>query len=102
MLWGEVLEYWARWQPDKVGLKFEERDYTWAELDRHADELAAGLSNLGVGRGDRVGILLMNRPEFVETAMACIELGAIGVPINVRFTAPELAFVIGNADCRWW
>ena len=66
MLWGEVLEYWARWQPDKVGLKFEERDFTWAELDRRADELAAGLSNLGVGHGDRVGILLMNRPEFVE------------------------------------
>ncbi len=55
MLWGEVLEYWARWQPDKVGLKFEERDFTWADLDRRADELAAGLSNLGVGRGDRVG-----------------------------------------------
>jgi fatty-acyl-CoA synthase len=99
MLWGEVLEYWARWQPDKVGLKFEERDFTWAELDQRADELAAGLSNLGVGRGDRVGILLMNRPEFVETAMACMKLGAIGVPINVRFTAPELAYVIGNADC---
>ena len=64
-------------------------------------ELAAGLARLGVGHGDRVGILLNNRPEFVETAMACMKLGAIGVPVNVRFTPPELAYVISNADCRW-
>jgi fatty-acyl-CoA synthase len=69
-------------------------------LDRQADELAAGLSRLGVGHGDRVGLLLMNRPEFIEVTMACMKLGAIGVPINVRFTPPELAYVVGNADCR--
>jgi fatty-acyl-CoA synthase len=99
MLWGETLEYWARWQPDNVGLRFEEREYTWAELNRRADELAAGLANLGVGHGDRVGILLHNRPEYIETALACMKLGAVGVPANVRFTAPELAYVVGNADC---
>jgi fatty-acyl-CoA synthase len=99
MLWGEVLEYWARWQPGKVGLQFDERDFTWSDLDRRANELAAGFADLGVGHGDRVGILLNNRPEFIETVMACMKLGAIAVPINVRFTPPELAFVVGNADC---
>jgi fatty-acyl-CoA synthase len=99
MLWGEVLEYWARWQPDRIGLRFEDREYSWAELNTMADELAAGLSNLGVGHGDRVGILLTNRPAYIETVLACMKLGAIAVPVNIRFTAPELAFVIGNADC---
>ena len=100
MLWGQVIEYWGRWQPDAVGLRFEDRDVTWAELDRSTDELAAGLARMGVGHGDRVGILLHNRPEFVETAMACMKLGAIGVPVNVRFTPPELLYVFTNADCR--
>ncbi len=99
MLWGEVVEYWARWQPGLVALRFEEHELTWAQLDRRTSELAAGLSRMGVGHGDRVGILLMNRPEFVETAIACMKLGAVGVPINVRFTPSELAFVIGNAEC---
>jgi len=100
MLWGEVIEYWGRWQPDAVGLRFEDRELTWRDLDRRTDELAAGLARMGVGHGDRVGILLNNRPEFVETAMACMKLGAIGVPVNVRFTPPELLFVFTNADCR--
>ena len=100
MLWGEVVEYWARWQPQAVGLRFEDREHTWAELDRRAGELAAGLASMGVGHGDRVGILLTNRPEFVEIVVACMKLGAIGVPVNVRFTPPELAYVFANADCR--
>ena len=100
MLWGQVIEYWGRWQPEAVGLRFEDRDVTWAELDRSTDELAAGLARMGVGPGDRIGILLNNRPEFVETAMACMKLGAIGVPVNVRFTPSELLYVFTNAECR--
>ena len=100
MLWGQVIEYWGRWQPEAVGLRFEDRDVTWAELDRSTDELAAGLARMGVGHGERIGILLNNRPEFVETAMACMKLGAIGVPVNVRFTPSELLYVFTNAECR--
>lgn len=99
MLWGDTVAYWARWQGDAVAIRFGERDLTWAELDARASSLAASLGDLGVGHGDRVGLLMSNRPEFVEVVVACARLGAIVAPFNLRFTAPELAFVVGNADC---
>jgi len=99
MNWAETIRYWARWQGDNVAIRFGERDITWRELDRRGTELAAGLAQRGVGHGDRVGILLSNRPEFAETVVACMQLGAIGVPFNLRFTPPELAYVASNAGC---
>ncbi len=96
----EIGRYWAAIRPDDVGLRFEGRDFTWAEIDGRTDELAAGFAALGVGAGDRVGVLMGNRPEWCETAMAALKLDAIVVPMNVRFTAGEVAFVADDADCR--
>src|SRR4051812_20636882 len=99
MIWGQVVEYWARWQPDWVAIRFGERDITWSELNERTDELAAGLSALGVGHGDRIGILMLNRPEMLEVVVATMKLGAIAVPMNVRLTAPEIAYQVTDADC---
>lgn len=96
----DIGRYWAANRPDEVGLRFEGRDYTWLDLDRRTDELAAGLAALGVGRGDRVGLLMSNRPEWCEIAMAALKLDAIVVPLNVRFTASEVGYVAEDADCR--
>lgn len=96
----DIGRYWARIRPDDVGLRFEGRSFTWSELDRRSDELAAGLAVLGVGRGDRVALLMHNRPEWCDALHAAIKLGAIVVPVNVRFTAAELGYVVDDADCR--
>jgi len=96
----DIGRYWAANRPDDVGLRFEGRDYTWLELDRRTDELAAGLAALGVARGDRVGLLMSNRPEWCEVAMAVLKLDAVVVPLNVRFTATEVSYVADDADCR--
>ena len=99
MLWGDTVAYWARWQGGSVAVRFGGNDLTWAALDRRASSLASGLAGLGVGHGDRVGLLMSNRPEFLEVVVACARLGAIVAPFNLRFTAPELAFVAADADC---
>jgi fatty-acyl-CoA synthase len=99
MLWGDVIRYWARWQPEAQALRFENLTWTWAQLHQRSDELAAGLAAGGIGHGDRVGILLTNRPEFVEIVGAVMKLGAVAVPMNVRLTAPELAYQVADADC---
>ncbi len=99
MRWGDTVTYWARWQGSACMVRFGDRDLTWAELDARASSLAASLADLGVGHGDRVGMLMSNRPEFLEVVVACARLGAICAPFNLRFTAPELAFVVADADC---
>ena len=95
-----IGRYWRRCQPDAVAVSFGARRDTWADLDRRTDALAAGLVRRGLGRGDRLGLLLGNRPEFCELAIAACKLGAVTVPMNVRFTAAEVAFVVADADCR--
>ena len=60
--------------------------------------MAGALSRRGVGFGDRVLILMLNRPEFIESFLAINKLGAIAVPVNFRMTPPEIAFLV--SDCQ--
>ena len=60
--------------------------------------LAGALSRRGVGFGDRVLILMLNRTEFIESFLAVNKLGAIAVPVNFRMTPPEIAFLV--SDCQ--
>ena len=96
----DIGRHWARWQPDAVALWFDGTSTTWRELDQRTDRLAAGFAGLGVARGDRVALLMLNRPEWIESALAVLKLGAIAVPLNVRFTPPEIAYVVRDAGCR--
>jgi fatty-acyl-CoA synthase len=96
----DIGRYWAANRPDAVGLRFEGRDFTWLDIERRTDELAVGLAELGIVAGDRVGLLMSNRPQWCEVAMAALKLDAVVVPMNVRFTATEVAYVAEDADCR--
>lgn len=96
----DIGRYWSANRPEDIGLRFEGRSYSWREIDRRTDELAAGLRDRGVLAGDRVGLLMTNRPEWCEVAMATLKLDAVVVPMNVRFTAPEVGYVVDDADCR--
>ncbi len=90
----------ARWQPDEPAIRFAGSSITWREQDARTDALAAGLSRLGIGHGDRIGVLMLNRPEWCLLTVAAWKLGAVIVPLNVRFTAAEVAFVTADAGCR--
>ena len=85
-------------QPDATALRFLGHTTTWGELDRRVTALAGSLSRRGVGFGDRVLILMLNRTEFIESFLAINKLGAIAVPVNFRMTPPEIAFLV--SDCR--
>ncbi|HET9052243.1 MAG TPA: long-chain fatty acid--CoA ligase [Candidatus Dormibacteraeota bacterium] len=74
-----------------------DQSWTYAELNGRINAMAHGLRALGVNAGDRVGYLDLNHPDFFVTMYAAAKLGAIFVPLNFRLTAPELAFMIGDA-----
>ncbi len=73
-----------------------ERRLSWHALDDAVASAAAGLARRGIERGDRVALLLGNRLEFVLTWLAAARLGAIVVPLSVRATAPELAYMLSH------
>lgn len=90
----------ALMQPDDTALRFLGRTTTWAELDRRVTALAGALSRRGIGFGDRVLILMLNRTEYVESFLAANLLGAIAVPVNFRMTPPEIAYLVGDCEAR--
>ncbi len=92
--------HWARWQPNEVAIRFGSRSVTWRELDARTSSIAADLRTRGVGAGDRIAILMLNRPEWIEVAIAALKVAAVVVPLNVRFTPAEVAFVVNDAGAR--
>ena len=94
-----AVRYHARWRPESAAVKYGDRVLSWSELDRSTSELAAGLRARGVGHGDRVGCLSLNSVEYVELVTACMKLGAVFVPLNVRLVAKELSWIIDHAGC---
>ncbi|MEW5811928.1 MAG: fatty-acid--CoA ligase FadD5 [Actinomycetota bacterium] len=95
--WANQLTRHALMQPHATALRFLGATTTWADLERRVSALAGALHRRGVGFGDRVLILMLNRPEFIETTIAVNKLGAIAVPVNFRMTPPEIAFLV--SDC---
>jgi fatty-acyl-CoA synthase len=98
--WINQLERHALMQPDAPALRFLGNTLTWAELRRRVAALAAALSRRGVGFGDRVMILMLNRTEFIEAVLAANMTGAIAVPVNFRLTATEIAFLAADCGAR--
>lgn len=95
--WVNQLERHAMMQPDAPALRFVGNTMTWADLRRRVAALEGALSGRGVGFGDRVMILMLNRTEFVESVLAANMIGAIAVPLNFRLTPTEIAVLV--EDC---
>ncbi|KAA8969671.1 fatty-acid--CoA ligase FadD5 [Mycobacterium sp.] len=95
--WVNQLERHALMQPGATALRFLGHTTTWAELHRRVAALGDALHRRGVGFGDRVMILMLNRTEFIEAVLAANRIGAIAVPVNFRLTASELTYLV--EDC---
>jgi 2-furoate---CoA ligase len=73
---------------------------SYGDLRRVAANLAAGLVALGVGRGDRVAVVLKNRREAVELYWACQWLGAVFVPLSWRVAPADVAYCVADSGAR--
>ncbi|MFC8529905.1 class I adenylate-forming enzyme family protein [Nocardia sp. NPDC057227] len=96
----DLTRYWGRTRPDQQAIVFGDHVETWSEVDAITDALARGLAARGVRKGDRVAVLMLNRPELAHLMLATLKLGAISVPLNFRLTAKELAPMIEDAAPR--
>jgi len=90
----------AQRHPDSVCIIAGSRTYTWADIDRAADEFAAGLLQRGLHAGDRVSMLLGNCVEFVIAYYGCARAGLVSVPMNPAYTSPEVAVLLADSGAR--
>src|SRR6478672_8534943 len=87
----DVVAAHARAQPDRPAMHFKGARVSYAELERLSDACAAAFSALGITRGDRVGLLLPNCPQFFIAQFGAWKIGAIVAPLNPVYTEHELA-----------
>ena len=73
---------------------------TFADLNDRANRLANAFLADGIGKGERIGLLLMNSAEFMEAYFALAKIGAVIVPLNWRLVANELEFILKDSGTR--
>ncbi|MED1724496.1 long-chain-fatty-acid--CoA ligase [Brevibacillus parabrevis] len=86
--------------PDHPAYIFLGETTTFQELNRRVDELAQGLSKLGIGKGDAVALIMDNRPDFVSAYYAILRVGAAVVPMNPIYTPREISFILANSQTK--
>lgn len=99
----DLLEERVGRHPDKHYLVFESKDgdvleWTYAEMISEVDQLASGLAELGVGKGDKITVHLANSPEFIMVLFAAATLGAVVVPSNINNRPAELRHIVSYSD----
>ena len=97
---GEILRVNAKKFPKKLALKDTRRSLNYTELNERVNQLGNGLINKGLKKGDKVGILLYNNLEFIETYCALAKIGLVAVPINFRYASKDIEFVLDNSDAK--
>jgi len=93
-----AVETWR----DREALVVRQQDvrWSWGELGRRVDDLAAGLLSLGLERGDRVGIWAPNRSEWTLAQFATAKAGLILVNVNPAYRRSELEYAMNKVECK--
>jgi long-subunit acyl-CoA synthetase (AMP-forming) len=86
--------------PERVAIrtKGDEFSITWGEYSERVKALAAGLAGLGLGRGDTIGVMLTNRPEFHIVDAAAMHLGATAYSVYNTYTPDQIAYLATDAQ----
>ncbi|OHE21642.1 MAG: hypothetical protein A2Z43_01580 [Syntrophobacterales bacterium RBG_19FT_COMBO_59_10] len=97
---GKMLSDSAGRYAGRVAVIYGEQRITYRELNRAACALGNHLRSLGLGKGDKVALMLPNCPEFVIAYFAVQKIGGVAVTLNVQSTSYELRHLLGNSDSQ--
>jgi len=92
-----LLDRLADSDPETVAILDAEHAITWGAFRDRVQRLASVLMHEGVEPGERVALLIPNRPAFVECLLACAWIGAVAVPVNTRLTAAEIRYQLDDS-----
>ena len=95
-----LLEESAHNYTDRTVLISEGQRVNYGQLNRNVNAVAHLLKQTGVGKGDKVALMLPNIPEFFYCYFAAVKLGAVAVPLNTTSTPYELGYLLENSDAK--
>ena len=97
---GDVARYHAEARPDAVALVFEGRETSFADFDRHTNQVANALIAAGLKVGDRVAYVGKNSDHYFELLIGAAKAGVVTTPIGWRLAAPEIAYIVGDSEAK--
>jgi long-chain acyl-CoA synthetase len=96
----EILRIAAAEVPDRPATAFLGAQLTFWQVKEQSDKFATALARLGIRRGDRVGVMLPNCPQYLVASFAVLRLGATVVNVNPLYTPREVLVVAGDSGMR--
>jgi len=100
LTFGEMLKNTAGLYPDNIAIWFGQTQYTYRELKETVDRLATTLLKLGLRRGDRIGILFPDWPEYTIVLYACATIGVVISPMNPLYRKMELTTILNHLEAK--
>jgi len=97
-VFGDLIEKKAKSNKGKPFLEFDGLDLTYDQFNEMANRTANGFASQGVKRGDKVGLMLSNSPEFLYALFGLAKLGAVSVPINTAYKGDLLEHILKSSD----
>jgi long-chain acyl-CoA synthetase len=96
----EMLAASVERAPDATAFIFKGESLSYRELDEQIERCAAGLTAIGIRKGDTFGLVLRNCPEFVVLCFALARIGAISVPVNYLEKSERIAMIFNDAEVK--
>ena len=101
----DIVDAWAEKDPNKLAMlwtndKGEERRFTFADMKRYTDQTASYFQQLGIGKGDKVMLILKRRAEFWFSTVALTKLGAVVIPATHLLTKKDIVYRCNAADIK--
>jgi len=100
LILGEGLRLNAVRFPDKEALVYQDRRFTFRQLNARTNQLANGLMKRGIQKGDKIAILLHNCNEYLEIFLGLAKAGIISVPMTYRAVGKDLQYIINHSDAK--
>ena len=99
---GDFLEEMVKKDPNQEFMVYPDRDlrFTYQEFDERVNLLAKGFLEIGIKKGDHVGIWAKNVPDWLTLLFATSKIGAVLVTVNTAYKSHELAYVLEQSDMK--
>lgn len=101
MSWAELVEEKARKYGDRVFLMFEDRQFTYRQMDENANRIANYLKSLGGGRGKGLAIMMGNCPQYLDIFIGSQKIGMYSIPINTSLRGDSLLYILNHSEAEF-
>ncbi|MDP3040070.1 MAG: class I adenylate-forming enzyme family protein [Deltaproteobacteria bacterium] len=97
---GQMLQEMAERYPEHTAIIFQNQQYTYREFQAAVDSFALALFDLGLTRGDKLGLLLPDWPEYSIALYACAKMGVVVSPMNPIYRRMEVLTVLNHLEAK--